>query len=210
MTIRAIEVLKSVDTIVAEDTRKSSILLNHYEIKKPLESFHDHSSPEKIDKIMRLIESGKTVGYITDGGMPAISDPGFVLVREALRRMITVEVLPGPSAVLAALVASGLPCERFVFEGFLPQKSGKRRAILEGLKSDKRTLVFFESPYKLLARLKELEEILGATKRIVVARELTKMFEEVVRGSIQEVASHFSKSEVKGEIVVVVEGNRDE
>jgi 16S rRNA (cytidine1402-2'-O)-methyltransferase len=209
MTLRAIQVLKSSDLILSEDTRRSLILLKNFEIHTPLQSFHDHSGPEKLKRIIEQVAAGKTVAYITDAGTPGISDPGFVLVREALKSGVPVEVLPGPSALLPALVLSGLPCERFVFEGFLPQKAGKRRKTFEEHVHDKRTLVFFESPYKLLAHLREALEVLG-DRRAAVVRELTKKFEEIVRGRISELIQDLSGREVRGEIVVVVEGSERE
>jgi len=205
ITLRALSVLKSADIILSEDTRRSSGLLKHFEITTPLKSFHDHSSPEKMDHIMERVEQGKTVAYITDAGMPGVSDPGFVLVREALRRGLAVEVLPGPSAVLPALVLSGLPCERFSFEGFFPQTGGKRAQILKGYAADKRTLVFFESPYKLIARLEEVEAILG-DRQAAVVRELTKKFEEVLRGTLSEIRAKLKGRKILGEITVVVKG----
>ncbi len=206
ITLRAIEVLKTADLILSEDTRKSGILLKHFDIRTPLQSYHDHSSSNKLGRVIDNLKSEKTIAYITDAGTPAISDPGFVLVREAIRNDIPVEVLPGASAVMPAVVLSGLPCERFCFEGFLPQKAGKRKKILESYEKDKRTLVFFESPYKLLAHLEEVRAVLGDRKAAVV-RELSKKFEEVVRGSLGEVIENFSKRRIKGEIVVIVEGN---
>jgi len=205
ITLRALSVLKSADMVLSEDTRRSSILLKHFEISTPLRSFHDHSSADKLSQVMDEIQSGKTVAYITDAGMPGVSDPGFVLVREAIRRDIAVEVLPGPSAVLPALVLSGLPCERFTFEGFLPQTGGKRAQILKGYALDKRTLVFFESPYKLLARLEEVQGILGDRPAAVI-RELTKKFEEVLRGPISEILQKLKGRKILGEITVVVKG----
>jgi 16S rRNA (cytidine1402-2'-O)-methyltransferase len=209
ITLRALEVLRTADFVISEDTRRSQILLKHFDIRTPLLSFHDHSPKEKLETLMEKVASANTACTITDAGMPAVSDPGFVLVRSAIEKGIPVEVLPGPSAVLPALILSGFPCDRFAFEGFLPRKPGKRREILAGYKKDKRTLVFFESPYKLCVRLEELREILGE-RPVAVIREISKKFEETIRGGVSRVLEEISKRKVLGEVTVVVKGYEEE
>lgn len=204
MTFRSVEVLKEVDLILAEDTRTSGFLLKHYQIKTPCQSFHAHNEHRKVEEAIQKLKSGTSIAQISDAGTPGISDPGYLLVREALANEIAVDALPGATAFVPALVKSGFPCERFVFEGFLPHKKGRQTRIAT-LKDEPRTVIFYESPHRLLKTLHQLEEILG--DRIVsVSRELTKKFEETVTGSISEVVAHFESKSIKGEFVIVLEG----
>ncbi len=205
ITLRAIETLKSVDVIACEDTRVSQKLLNHYGISKPLISYHEHNKEERSREIIRMIEKGKRVALISDAGMPGISDPGFYIIREMRRHGLQVTVIPGPTAFVAALVVSGLPTDKFVYEGFLPRREGRRRKRLEQLKDEPRTIVFYESPYRVVRLLNTLLEILG-DRHVFIARELTKKFEQFIYGKISEVIEHFDKQPPKGEFVVIVEG----
>lgn len=205
ITLRAITTLKSVDLVLAEDTRTSSFLLKHLQINKPLRSYHQHNEHKVLDELISLLNSGKSVALVSDAGTPGISDPGFLLVREAISKNIQVITLPGATAFVPALVNSGFPCNEFCFYGFLPQKKG-RQTKLKLLAGEERTFILYESPFRLVKLLLELKEHLGATRRASVSRELSKLFEETRRGSLDELASHFSKNNAKGEIVVVVEG----
>jgi 16S rRNA (cytidine1402-2'-O)-methyltransferase len=205
ITFRAIEILQAVDVILCEDTRTSSKLLNHYNIHKPLSPYHQHNEHKIAAHIADQLQAGKTMALITDAGTPGISDPAFLLVRECVKRDIKVECLPGATAFVPALVNSGLPTNRFVFEGFLPLKKG-RQTLLKQLAEEERTLLFYESPMRLVKTLEELAQYFGADRQCCVTRELTKMFEENKRGSLQEVADHFKSKTVKGEIVIVVHG----
>lgn len=206
ITLRALEVLKSADVILAEDTRRTGLLLKHYGVNQgPLRSFHDHSGPGRTQEIVSLLKEGKQVALVTDGGTPLISDPGFPLVREAVREGIRVEAIPGASAVTTALVVSGLPAERFTFFGFLPAKAAARKKELQKISEREETLIFFESPYRLLVLLKELLEIFG-DREAAVCRELTKKFEEVNRGTLKSLNEAWSKRKPLGEFVVVVSG----
>ena len=205
ITLRALEVLKSSDVIASEDTRRTGQLLKHFEMEKKIISFHEHSGPGRVREIISLLKEGKTVSLVTDGGTPLISDPGFPLLREAIREKIPVEIIPGPSAPVAALAVSGLPTERFTFAGFLSAKPARRRKELKELAEFDHTLVFFESPHRLLATLCDMLEIFG-DREAVVCRELTKKFEETVRGKLSEVQKHFEKGKILGEIVLVVAG----
>jgi 16S rRNA (cytidine1402-2'-O)-methyltransferase len=205
ITLRAIRMLKEVDVILAEDTRVSRFLLNHLGIDKQLWSHHQHNEHQAAEEIVRLIGTGKKMALISDAGTPGISDPGFLLVRECIRAGIEVSCLPGPTALIPALVMSGLPAERFVFEGFLPQKKGRHTRLLH-LKEEGRTIVFYESPFRLVKTLVQLAEYLGEDRQACVTRELTKMFEEVKRGTLKELSSWFGRKTVKGEIVIVVAG----
>lgn len=205
MTIRAIEVLKEVDLVLAEDTRKSGILLKHFQISKPLHSHHKFNEHRFLESLVQRILSGTSIALITDAGTPGISDPGFLLVRACIEQDIPVESLPGPTAFVPALVNSGLPCERFIFEGFLPQKKGRQKRLTE-LARESRTLVLYESPYRLVKTLSQMAEYFSPDRKASVSRELTKVHEETVRGTLQELAQYFSKGVVKGEIVIVVEG----
>ncbi len=204
MTFRSVEVLKSVDLILAEDTRTSGVLLKHYEISTPAQSFHAHNEHKKVEQAIEKLKSGSSIAQISDAGTPGISDPGFLLVREALTEGIVVDSLPGATAFVPALIKSGFPCERFVFEGFLPHKKGRQTRI-SALKEESRTTIFYESPHRLLKTLDQLLEILGE-RRVSVSRELTKKFEETVTGTISEVRQHFTEKSIKGEFVIVLEG----
>jgi 16S rRNA (cytidine1402-2'-O)-methyltransferase len=205
ITLRALEVLKKVDLILAEDTRTSSKLLNHYSIQKPVTPFHQHNEHQVLQHIISQLENGKTMGLITDAGTPGISDPGFLLVRECIKAGIKVECLPGATAFVPALVNSGLPSDRFCFEGFLPLKKG-RHTLLTKLAEEERTIILYESPVRLVKTLNDLIQYFGRDRRCCVSRELTKVYEENVRGSLQEVMSHFSEKTVKGEIVIILGG----
>lgn len=205
ITLRAIRVLKEVSLILAEDTRTSSFLLKHLQITAQLQSHHMHNEHRTVESIAQRIESGESVALITDAGTPGISDPGFLLVRTCVEKGINVECLPGATAFVPALVSSGLPCDRFVFEGFLPQKKGRNKRI-EALKEEVRTIVFYESPFRLVKLLTQLSEVFGGDRKASVSRELTKLHEETARGTLTELAHYFEKKGVKGEIVVIVEG----
>lgn len=205
ITLRALEILKSVDVILAEDTRTSGFLLKHYSITKPLQSFHSFNEHKVLTGLIQRMEKGETMALVSDAGTPGISDPGFLMVRAALQAGIKVECLPGPTAFVPALVKSGLPSDRFVFEGFLPHKKG-RQTLLKQLATEERTMIFYESPYRLLKTLEQFKEYFGAERKASVSRELTKMFEETVNGTLEEVLNHFQSKEVKGEIVIVVAG----
>lgn len=205
ITLRALEVLKEVDLILAEDTRTSSHLLNHYQISKPLSPYHQHNEHKVLQHLVDQLQAGKKMAVITDAGTPGISDPAFLLVRECVKAGIKVEALPGATAFVPALVNSGIPTNRFCFEGFLPLKKG-RQTIMKQLAEEERTMVFYESPMRLVKTLEEMITYFGAERQCSVSRELTKMFEENKRGSLQEVAAYFKEKTVKGEIVIVVAG----
>ncbi|HXS56186.1 MAG TPA: 16S rRNA (cytidine(1402)-2'-O)-methyltransferase [Hanamia sp.] len=207
ITFRAIETLKSVDLILAEDTRTSSKLLRHYNIDKPTSSYHQYNEHKILAHLTHQLLEGKTMALITDAGTPGVSDPAFLLVRECIKNDIKVECLPGATAFVPALVNSGLPMNSFCFEGFLPLKKG-RQTFFKRLVDEERTMVFYESPMRLLRTLKDLTEYFGADRQCCVSRELTKMFEENKRGTLQEVHDHFHEKTVKGEIVIVVEGKK--
>ena len=206
ITLRALEVLKQVDFVLCEDTRTSGILLKHYDISKPLVAYHQHNEHKVFEKIAERLASGEDAALVSDAGTPAISDPGFLLVRECLRQGVEVECLPGASAFLPALVNSGLPADRFLFEGFLPHKKG-RKAKLEYLSRVPYTVIFYESPHRLLKTLEQLKEHFGAERPASVSRELTKVFEETIRGALQELTEHFKAHKPKGEFVIVVGGS---
>lgn len=208
ITLRALETLKRVDGILAEDTRTSGLLLAHFEIKKPLQSFHIHNEHKALEKLIERMQGGEVLALVSDAGTPGISDPGFLLVREAIKAGLTVECLPGPTALIPALVQSGFPTDRFVFEGFLPHKKGKQ-TMLKRLAEEDRTVVVYESPHRLVKTLEEMKTLFGPDRRISVSRELTKVHEETMTGTMEEVLSHFSQKEVKGEIVIVVDGKKD-
>lgn len=205
ITLRALEVLKEVDLILAEDTRTSSHLLNHYQISKPLSPYHQHNEHKVLQHLVDQLQAGKKMAVITDAGTPGISDPAFLLVRECVKAGIKVEALPGATAFVPALVNSGIPTNRFCFEGFLPLKKG-RQTMLKQLAEEERTMVFYESPMRLVKTLEEMITYFGAERQCSVSRELTKMFEENKRGTLQEVAAYFKEKTVKGEIVLVVQG----
>lgn len=208
ITLRALEVLKECDIILAEDTRNTGILLKHYDIDKPLQSYHAHNEHDKIKDVINQIRAGKKMCLVTDAGTPGISDPGFLVVRECLKENIGIECLPGATAFVPALVKSGLPCDKFVFEGFLPVKKG-RKTRLELLQNEGRTIVFYESPYKLLTTLKDLSLVMGPKRRVSVSREISKMFEETINGTLDELHQHFTHKAPKGEFVIVLEGLQD-
>lgn len=209
ITLRALRVLKEVDVILAEDTRKSSILLRHFGIDKKMFSHHQHNEHKTAAMIAERINAGESIALITDAGTPGISDPGFLLVRECVKAGVEVECLPGATAFVPALVNSGLPCDTFCFEGFLPQKKGRQTKI-KSLLAEERTMVFYESPYRLIKALEEFIEAFGAERRVSVSRELTKMYEETQRGTLQEVLNYFKDKTIKGEIVIVLEGNKND
>ena len=208
MTFRAIRILKEADLILAEDTRTSGILLKHFEIKRPMMSHHKFNEHQTVEGIVNRIKAGETIALIADAGTPAISDPGFLVVRECVRHGIEVQCLPGATAFVPALVSSGLPNDRFCFEGFLPQKKG-RMTRLTSLQEEKRTMIFYESPYRLVKTLTQFAEFFGAERQVAVCREISKIHEECVRGTLTEVIQHFTTSEPKGEIVVILGGNED-
>jgi len=208
MTFRAIRVLKEVDLVLAEDTRTSGILLKHYEIKNALMSHHKFNEHGTSAGIVNRLLAGENVALISDAGTPGISDPGFFLVREAVRAGVEVQCLPGATAFVPALVSSGLPCDRFCFEGFLPQKKG-RQTKLQSLKDEERTMIFYESPFRLVKTLQQFAEVYGGDRQVSVCREISKVHEESVRGSLQEVIAHFQEKEPKGEIVIILEGKNE-
>lgn len=208
ITLRAIRILKEVDIILAEDTRVSRVLLDHLGIQKTIWAHHQHNEHQAVSEIVKQINDGNSIALISDAGTPGISDPGFLLVRSCLQAGIEVECLPGPTALIPALVMSGLPADRFVFEGFLPQKKGRQTRLTQ-LKEEERTMVFYESPFRLLKTLEQLAEYLGQDRQAAVSRELTKKFEENKRGTLQELHIYFSQKQVKGEIVIVVAGKSD-
>ncbi len=208
ITFRAIEILKSVDLILAEDTRTSSVLLQHYQIQKPITPYHQHNEHKIIHHLAEQMQGGKTMALLTDAGTPGISDPAFLLVRECVKNDIKVECLPGATAFVPALVNSGLPMNNFCFEGFLPLKKG-RQTFLKRMAAEGRTMVFYESPMRLLKTLNDFIEYFGAERQCCVSRELTKKFEENKRGTLKNVHDHFNAKPVKGEIVIVVEGKSD-
>ncbi len=205
MTFRAIRILKEADLILAEDTRTSGILLKHYEIKNAMQSHHKFNEHKTVEGIVNRIKAGETVALISDAGTPGISDPGFLIVRECVKNGIEVQCLPGATAFVPALVSSGLPDERFCFEGFLPQKKG-RMTRLNALTEEPRTMIFYESPYRLLKTLTQFQEIFGADRQVSVCREISKVHEESVRGTLQEVVAHFTATEPRGEIVIILAG----
>ena len=205
MTFRAVRILKEADLVLAEDTRTSGILLKHYDIKNQLMSHHKFNEHGTSAGIVNRLLAGETVALISDAGTPGISDPGFFLVREAVRAGVEVQTLPGATAFVPALVSSGLPCDRFCFEGFLPQKKG-RQSRIEALKDEPRTIVFYESPYRVLKLLQQLAAVFGPDRQASACREISKIHEESVRGTLQELILHFTETEPRGEFVVVVAG----
>lgn len=208
MTLRAIRVLKEVDLILAEDTRTTGILLKHFEIKKPMLSHHKFNEHQTVESVVSRIKSGENIALVSDAGTPGISDPGFLVVRECVRNGVEVQCLPGATAFVPAIVSSGLPNERFCFEGFLPQKKG-RMTRLNSLVSETRTMIFYESPYRLVKTLTQFSEIFGKERLVAVCREISKIHEECVRGTIKEVVEHFTQTEPKGEIVIILQGNQE-
>ncbi len=206
MTFRAIRILKEADLILAEDTRTTGILLKHFDIKNTLQSHHKFNEHRMVEGVVQRIQAGETVALVSDAGTPGISDPGFLVVRECVRHGVKVQCLPGATAFVPALVASGLPDERFCFEGFLPQKKG-RQTRLQQLVGESRTMVFYESPYRLVKTLTQLSEHLGVEREAAVCREISKIHEECVRGTLQELVTHFTEHAPKGEIVLIVKGD---
>ena len=205
ITLRALELLKEVDLILAEDTRTSSFLLNHYNIVKPLSPYHQHNEHKVLQHLVNQLLAGKKIAVLTDAGTPGISDPASLLVRECIKTGVPVECLPGATAFVPALVNSGIPTNRFVFEGFLPIKKG-RQSLLKRLAEEERTIVIYESPLRLVKTLEEFIQYFGANRQCCVSRELTKLFEENKRGTLSEVAGHFKEKGVKGEIVIIIQG----
>ena len=208
ITLRALRVLKEVNLILAEDTRTSAPLLKHFDIDQKVYAHHQHNEHKAVAEIVKFLKEGQNIALISDAGTPAISDPGFLLVREVLKNGLPVECLPGATAFVPALVNSGLPNDRFTFEGFLPVKKGRQTRIKE-LASETRTMIFYESPHRLLKFLEELIEYFGAERQASISRELTKMFEENVRGTLAEIKTHFEENILKGEFVIVVAGNTE-
>lgn len=207
ITFRAVEVLKSVSLILAEDTRTSSRLLQHYGISTPTQSYHQHNEHKQTPKLVERLLAGEDMALITDAGMPGVSDPGFLIVRECIRENVELECLPGASAVLPALVLSGLPSERFVFEGFLPPKKG-RQTRMQAIAAEERSVVLFESPHRILKTLEQLMEHCGPDREAAVSREITKLHEETVRGTLKSIHSYFFDNQPKGEFVLVVSGQK--
>jgi len=205
MTLRAIRMLNECDLILAEDTRTTGILLKHYDIKKPVQAHHKFNEHQTVVRYAERIKAGENIALVSDAGMPSISDPGFLLVRTCIQKGVEVECLPGATAFIPALVVSGLPSDKFYFEGFLPVKKGRKTRLLE-IASEKRTGILYESPFRLLKTLTQLSEVCGQNRQVSVSRELSKRFEETIRGALEEVMRHFSENEPKGEFVVVLEG----
>lgn len=208
ITLRALRILREVNLILAEDTRKTAILLKHYEISTPVTAYHQHNEHNLTPRITERLSRGENIALVSDAGTPGISDPGFLLVRACITQGIVTECLPGPTAFVPALVNSGLPCESFYFEGFLPHKKGRNK-IMESLKNSAKTMVFYESPFRLLKTLELFAATFGQERKAAVSRELTKIYEENVRGTLAELIAHFSNVTVKGEIVILVAGNND-
>jgi len=209
ITLRAINVLKNVDVVLAEDTRTSGNLLKHLGISKPMHSYHIHNEHQSVARVVERILKGETMALVSDAGTPAVSDPGFLLVRECIKEGIVIECLPGPTAFVPALVNSGLPSDRFTFEGFLPHKKG-RQTRLQNLTSEERTMIFYESPHRLVKALQQFAEFFGPDRQVSVSRELTKIYEENIRGTLLEVIAYFSEKTIKGEIVIVLAGKPEE
>lgn len=208
ITLRALEVLKEVDLILAEDTRNTSHLLNHYQIVKPLSPYHQHNEHKILQHLVDQLQAGKKIAVVTDAGTPGISDPAFLLVRECVKVGIKVECLPGATAFVPALVNSGIPANRFIFEGFIPVKKG-RQTLLKQLAEEERTMIFYESPMRIVKTIEDFITYFGKERQACVSRELTKMFEENVRGSLEEIHNYFKDKPVKGEIVIIVAGATD-
>jgi 16S rRNA (cytidine1402-2'-O)-methyltransferase len=205
ITLRALDILKSVDSILAEDTRTSGFLLRHYQLSRPLQSFHIFNEHKALQSVIQRLKEGETIALVSDAGTPGISDPGFLLVRECLKNKLRIECLPGATAFVPAIVKSGFPTDRFVFEGFLPHKKGKQ-TLLKELAEEERTLILYESPHRLVKTLEQMKEFFGGERLVSVSRELTKLHEETFTGTISDTLLHFQKKEVKGEIVIVVNG----
>ena len=205
ITMRALRILREADLILAEDTRTSGNLLRHFDIRKPMLSYHKFNEHQTVASVVERLKAGETIAVVSDAGTPGISDPGFLVVREAVKAGVEVQTLPGATAFVPALVSSGLPCDRFCFEGFLPQKKG-RQTRLNALREETRTMIFYESPHRVVKALEQMEEVFGEERRCSVCREISKVYEESVRGTISEVLEHFKENEPKGEFVIVVEG----
>lgn len=207
MSFRAIRLLKEADLILAEDTRTSAKLMQHFEIDTPMRPHHMHNEHKTVSRWVEEILSGQTIALVTDAGTPAISDPGFLLVRECVKNNIAVDCLPGATAFVPALVNSALPADKFVFEGFLPQKKGRQTRLIQ-LAEEERTIIFYESPYRVLKTLGQFAEYMGNTRQVSVSREISKKFEETIRGTVEEVMAHFKEKAPKGEFVIVLEGKK--
>ena len=205
ITLRALKVLKEADLILAEDTRTSGILLKHFEIKNAMLSYHKFNEHQTVDRVVERLKSGETVAVVSDAGTPGISDPGFLVAREAIKAGVEVITLPGATAFVPALVSSGLPCDKFCFEGFLPQKKG-RQTRLNALVEESRTMIFYESPHRIVKTLEQFKEVFGFDRPVSVCREISKIHEESVRGTVEEVLEHFKKNEPRGEFVIVLGG----
>ena len=208
ITLRALEILKKVDTVLAEDTRTTGLLLKNYQINQSLERFHIFNEHQVLEKLVMRMKDGRTFALVSDAGTPGISDPGFLLVRECRKAGLSIECLPGPTALIPALVNSGFPTDRFVFEGFLPHKKGKQ-TLLKKLAEEDRTIIVYESPHRLIKTLEQMKEYFGSERSISVSRELTKVHEETFTGTLDQVLNHFQLKEVKGEIVIVIDGKRE-
>lgn len=205
ITMRALRILREVDLVLAEDTRTSGFLLKHFQIEKKIASFHKFNEHKSLQAFVSRLNAGENIALVSDAGTPSISDPGFLIVRECVNQGIEVECLPGATAFVPALVVSGLPSERFVFEGFLPQKKGRQKKLME-LANEERTTVFYESPFRLVKALEEIRQYFGAERKVSISREISKLHEETMRGTAQEVLTYYKSKPPKGEIVVVVEG----
>lgn len=208
ITLRALRVLKEADLILAEDTRTSGLLLKHFDIHRPMLSYHKFNEHQTVERIVERLLAGETVAVISDAGTPGISDPGFLVAREAVRAGVEVSCLPGATAFVPALVASGLPCDKFCFEGFLPQKKGRQTRLTQ-LAEEPRTMVFYESPHRVVKALQQFQEVFGAERPVAVCREISKLHEDIVRGTLAEVLAHFTEHEPRGEFVIIVGGKPD-
>ncbi|MBR4243021.1 MAG: 16S rRNA (cytidine(1402)-2'-O)-methyltransferase [Bacteroidaceae bacterium] len=206
ITLRALRVLRECDLILAEDTRTTGLLLHHFEISKPMQSYHKFNEHQTVARVVERLRAGETVALVSDAGTPGISDPGFLVAREAVKAGVEVTCLPGATAFVPALVGSGLPCDKFVFEGFLPQKKG-RQTRLNFLADEERSIVFYESPHRVLKTLQQLAEVCGEDRPVAVCRELSKIHEEYVRGTLAEAVAHFTEHEPRGEFVIILGGN---
>lgn len=207
ITIRALRILKEVDLVLAEDTRQTLKLFQYYQIQKPLQSYHQHNEHKVFQNLVSELKSGKQIALVSDAGTPGISDPGFLIIRECVKEGIAVDCLPGATAFVPALVKSGLPCDSFCFEGFLPEKKG-RQTMLKKLAEEERTVVFYESPHRILKTIAQLIEFFGTDRQASISRELTKVFEETVNGSLQQILEHFTNGTIKGEFVIVIAGKK--
>lgn len=207
ITIRALRILKEVDLVLAEDTRQTVKLFQHYQIQKPLQSYHQHNEHKVFQNLVSELKSGKQIALVSDAGTPGISDPGFLIIRECVKEGIAVDCLPGATAFVPALVKSGLPCDSFCFDGFLPEKKG-RQTMLKKLAEEERTVIFYESPHRILKTIAQLIEFFGADRQASISRELTKIFEETVNGSLQQILEHFTNGTIKGEFVIVIAGKK--